>query len=107
VAGAAGGLADAGVCAITTPIPACTDCINQHCLTECQACAENPECKAAFDCVLTQCYLSDGGLDMGCAVNSCVGQCSGGLSALIAFWQGTEPGCVANNCTMCPNPPVK
>jgi hypothetical protein len=98
VAGAAGGLADAGLCAITTPMPACDQCINTKCLTECTACAQNPECKAAFNCVLDKCYL-DGGMVMECAVSNCVSPCSpGALGDLIVFWRGTDDGCVSKNC---------
>lgn len=102
VAGAAGGLADAGVCAITTPMLACDQCINDKCLTECSACAANPECKAAFECVLGQCYV-DGGVVMECAVSTCVTPCTAGLSDLVVFWRGTDDGCVSKNCkAQCP-----
>ena len=82
-------------------MPTCDTCINEKCISECNACANNAECKAAFDCVLTSCF-GDGGVDMPCALN-CVGAHPDGLSDLVAFWKGNDPGCVSSKCpTECP-----
>jgi hypothetical protein len=94
---------DGGTCVITTGMPACDVCINEKCLDECNACAGNADCKAAFDCVNASCRGDGGAVDMECALG-CISNHPNGLNLLVAFWKGQTPGCVSSNCaTECPD----
>ncbi|MBI5535315.1 MAG: hypothetical protein HY898_21485 [Deltaproteobacteria bacterium] len=100
-AGTGGVPGDGGTCAITSNLATCDACINEKCLAECNQCAANPDCKAAFDCVLTKCE-ADGGIDMTCALD-CITPYPNGLNDLVAFWKGNDPGCVSSKCAVeCP-----
>ncbi|HQP33637.1 MAG TPA: hypothetical protein PLI95_00595, partial [Polyangiaceae bacterium] len=98
-AGAAGtaGAAGAGACAIVIGVPACDECINTSCSSECNTCAQNAECVAIFECVTGTCVSDAGQADMTCAMG-CVTSHTAGMNDFFKFWQGTQPGCVSKNC---------
>ena len=72
-AGLDGGGGDGGSCGIgsgtgefSTGVPACNQCLKQHCCSETTACAADASCVAIIECV-AEC-LGDGGTLIGCEV---------------------------------------
>jgi hypothetical protein len=94
-AGAAG--ADGGTCSITFGQP-CDGCVADKCLAECNTCAANPECAAAFDCVKTTCTATDGGIDHTCSAN-CLKAHPNGAQDFYNFWGGPGASCASVKCT--------
>jgi hypothetical protein len=126
-AGAAG--AGGTFCALTTGNPACDDCMNASCASECDGCAANAACSAFVACALS-CTTGDAacmqgcveqhadgveaGLPLvgpaGCLRESCNSACiASGASCAISMGDGACNDCVVGycmaECTTCADNP--